>query len=96
MGHVDTENASGENELDGDRIKPGATFYLKVGVWNADGTMSVVAEEGVGATRRHLVEQACIAETEEHGTENYIYECRAVAKVVRGKTKLINLKPSGR
>lgn len=79
-----------ENE-DGDRLPPGKPFYMKVGVWNADGSMSTQAE-GMFADRDiQKVIEHCMAETTEHGTENYVYECRAVRRIVQPDVKVITI-----
>lgn len=77
-------------ELQG--IKQGAIFYLKVCVGNADNSMDIVGEAPTVDTDLESVLQCCVEETEGYGLINFVYECRPIRKIVRGKTKIIVLK----
>lgn len=81
---------------DADALAAGEAFFLKVPVCNANGTMQANWEEGFARHDIDDVIQQCVAETEEHGTESYVYECRAVRRIVRPKTKVIVLKATKR
>ena len=72
-------------------VPKGAKFFVKIAAWNSDDTLGVDCE---GLTARLAVETAtddALEEVENNGGEVYVYECRAVRKVVRGKTRVINI-----
>lgn len=75
-----------------DKIPPAGTFYLQVSVTELDGSL----DPGCEAPGGYIVIEDAIydakQEADEHGVESYIYECKAVRRIVRGKTRIINLK----
>jgi hypothetical protein len=77
---------------DAGHMPQGVKFYIKVGVGNSDGTMDIDGESITASEELQNIVDACVAETEEHGIVYYVYECRAVRKVIRGKTKVVTLK----
>lgn len=81
-----------EENVDGDRLAAGKLFYIKIGVWNQDGTMSTQAEGMFAHKDIQPVIDNCLEDAMEHGTENYVYECRAVRRVYQPEAKVVVLK----
>lgn len=80
------------NESD-EHMKPLAIRYIVMPVFNSDGTIDGTNPEGwkVMADFSALVQETIDA-VSEHGGEQYIYECHAIRKIVRGKTRVITLR----
>lgn len=83
-----------EHDLSNDcsHLKPGATFYLSLHIGNADGTLDVDMEAPTASTSMPQVIQAA-KDVCDSGMDAYVYECRAVRKVVRGAIRVTVLKP---
>ncbi len=73
-------------------VKKGTKFFVRIAVWNSDNTLGVDCE---GLTARESLDEAiadCVNEIDEIGGEAYVYECVAVRRVIRGRTRVITLK----
>lgn len=74
-------------------IKPNHIRFVMMPLLNADNTMDGENPDGWECSHEmeSLVEKA-VEYAEEHGGETFVYECRPVRRVLRGKTKVIKLK----
>lgn len=78
--------------IEDQHLGPGKVVYAKVPVANADDTIDFACE---GLDASHDIQEIiglAVDMVEEHGGEIYVYECRPVRKIVRGKTRIITLK----
>lgn len=76
------------------RLRQGATFFLRLGVFNDDNTIDVTAEAPDASENMQTVLVAAIEDAGSTGLPNYVYECRAVRKVMRPKVRVIKLSAS--
>lgn len=72
-------------------IPAGAVFYTKILVTETDGSMEPGFEAIEGSEEMQPILDATVTEVTEHGGTAYIYECRAVRKVVRGRTRVLKV-----
>lgn len=70
----------------------GGTFFTKISVSNADGTLGVGCEALTARLDILTAIDDAVSDAEENGGEHYVYECRAVRKVTRGKTRIVTIK----
>lgn len=73
-------------------VKAGVPFYLPIDVGNGDGTMDVSSETPGTGTDLAETLAVVVDHVESYGMVAYVYECRAIRKIVRGKTRVIKLK----
>lgn len=88
-----------ESETGCRHLRPGATFFLRLGVFNDDNTIDVAAEAPDASENIQAVLSAAVEDAQSTGLPNYVYECRAVRRVVRPRvrvTKIAAYKPSSR
>lgn len=80
-----------------DGLKPGAIFYMPLPAWNADGTLDPNGEAHEwGEDLQTVIAGACERLTSYEDDTVYIYECRAVRKITRGKIKIQTISGSGK
>lgn len=71
---------------------PGKTFYARFFVSNSDGSVDLTGEALHPCDNLPEITAAASYEVTDYGMTGYIYECRAVRKIVRGKTRVIEIK----
>lgn len=80
-----------EEEKTVNHLPPGATYYISLHIGNADGTLDVDMEAPQASTNfdeaLQMAKDVC-----ETGMDAYVYECRAIRKVVRGAIRVTVIK----
>lgn len=75
-----------------DTIPAGGIFYLQVSVMTSDGALDPSLESPGGYLKIDDAIATVVEDIEAHGGTSYIYECKAVRKILRGKTRIITVK----
>lgn len=74
-----------------DRILPGKTFYVQVCDGNLDGSLDMSSHLQKTLSLEEAKQDA-IATMDDYNSETWVYECRPVLKVLRGKMRVIQIK----
>lgn len=70
----------------------GATFYLKLEIGNADGTIDLHGETPQASMDFDVTIKIAMDNAQDTGMDSYVYECVPIRKAMRGKVRVTAIK----